>query len=210
MDGAEDGCADAAAAPLLSVTAPPQACAACKHQRKRCGPSCLLAPFFPPEKAREFQWVHRVFGVSNVAKRLRQLVGEDRARAAGAMVWEARCWIEEDPVEGARGRWLRAQREAECLRRQAQQCMLCSGRGMAAANAEMMVVNRPPPSYEHGRLPMAMADLHNYPQYAQLQGGHANVGMVPLPLPRVPPESTFDGFGDQLQQYNPFHGGRLT
>ncbi|KAK9664251.1 hypothetical protein RND81_14G028600 [Saponaria officinalis] len=82
-----------------------QACAACKHQRKRCTDKCILAPFFPAEKVREFQAVHKVFGVSNVQKIVRNLQNdEDRKRAADSLVWEALC-RQKDPILGPFGEY---------------------------------------------------------------------------------------------------------
>lgn len=78
------------------------ACASCKHQRKKCTEKCILAPFFPVEKNREFQAVHKVFGVSNIAKTLKNLNHEDRKRAADSLIWEAFCW-QKDPINGPYG-----------------------------------------------------------------------------------------------------------
>ncbi|KAL8130055.1 hypothetical protein V2J09_019210 [Rumex salicifolius] len=84
-----------------------QACAACKHQRKKCTDKCILAPFFPAEKAREFQAVHKVFGVSNVQKIVKGLAGDDdRKRAADSLIWEAFC-RQRDPVLGPYGEYRR-------------------------------------------------------------------------------------------------------
>ncbi|XXG48381.1 hypothetical protein AAC387_Pa02g2850 [Persea americana] len=47
-----------------------QACAACKHQRKRCS-NCPLAPYFPPGHSQQFENVHRLFGVGNLLKTLK-------------------------------------------------------------------------------------------------------------------------------------------
>lgn len=71
------------AAPISS------ACAACKYQRRKCGPQCMLAPYFPPERQQEFQNAHRLFGVSNIVKKLRKLSPPDRQKAVNSMVFEA-------------------------------------------------------------------------------------------------------------------------
>ncbi|XP_062103002.1 LOB domain-containing protein 2 [Humulus lupulus] len=76
------------------------ACAACKHQRKKCHEGCILAPYFPAERSREFQAVHKVFGVSNVTKMVKNVVAdEDRRKAVDSLVWEA-CCRQKDPVLG--------------------------------------------------------------------------------------------------------------
>lgn len=82
------------------------ACAACKHQRKKCTESCILAPYFPANRSREFQAVHKLFGVSNVTKILKNLMEEDRKAAVESMVWEASC-RQKDPVLGPYGEYAR-------------------------------------------------------------------------------------------------------
>lgn len=61
-----------------------QACAACKYQRRRCTPECLLAPFFPADQPKMFLNVHRLFGVKNIQNLLKEL-GPDQNQKAIAM-----------------------------------------------------------------------------------------------------------------------------
>ncbi|KAF3328828.1 LOB domain-containing protein 7-like protein [Carex littledalei] len=76
------------------------ACAACKHQRRKCEKGCELANYFPSEKMKEFKAVHKVFGVSNLAKLIKANSTEQaRHRAAATLTWEAE-WREKEPVEG--------------------------------------------------------------------------------------------------------------
>ncbi|KAL1821617.1 hypothetical protein ACET3Z_016486 [Daucus carota] len=82
------------------------ACASCRHQRKKCTEKCTLAPFFPVDKNREFQAVHKVFGVSNVTKILKRLNLDDRKRAADSLVWEAFS-RQKDPILGPFGEYRR-------------------------------------------------------------------------------------------------------
>lgn len=86
------------------------ACASCRHQRKKCTEKCTLAPFFPVDKNREFQAVHKVFGVSNVTKILKRLNFEDRKRAADSLVWEAFS-RQKDPILGPFGEYRRVLEE---------------------------------------------------------------------------------------------------
>lgn len=86
------------------------ACASCRHQRKKCTEKCTLAPFFPVDKNREFQAVHKVFGVSNVTKILKRLNFEDRKRAADSLVWEAFS-RQRDPILGPFGEYRRVLEE---------------------------------------------------------------------------------------------------
>nr|GEZ90424.1 hypothetical protein [Tanacetum cinerariifolium] len=82
------------------------ACASCRHQRKKCTEKCVLAPFFPAEKTQDFQAVHKIFGVSNVTKLVKDLSREDGKKAVDSLIWEANCRIK-DPVNGPLGEFLR-------------------------------------------------------------------------------------------------------
>ena len=43
-----------------------RACAACKYQRKKCNPDCVLAPYFPADNPQRFVNFHNLFGVSSI------------------------------------------------------------------------------------------------------------------------------------------------
>ncbi|MCO5569245.1 hypothetical protein L7F22_022956 [Adiantum nelumboides] len=79
-----------------------QACAACKYQRRKCAPDCPLAPYFPPDQPKQFLNVHRLFGVSNILRILRQVSPSLKADAIKSIVYEADAW-ERDPVHGCLG-----------------------------------------------------------------------------------------------------------
>ncbi|KAK1567216.1 hypothetical protein Q3G72_009488 [Acer saccharum] len=91
------------------------ACAACKHQRKKCSDECILAPYFPANRSREFQAVHKVFGVSNVTKIVRNVKEEDRNKVSDSLVWEALC-RQKDPVLGPYGEYMRIYEELKLYR----------------------------------------------------------------------------------------------
>ncbi|KAF9661665.1 hypothetical protein SADUNF_Sadunf19G0092300 [Salix dunnii] len=93
------------------------ACASCKHQRKRCTENCALAPYFPAEKTLEFQAVHKVFGVSNVVKLVKDVIEERRKETVDSLVWEALC-RQNDPVLGCYGKLKRLQEEFDLYRTQ--------------------------------------------------------------------------------------------
>ncbi|XP_062151817.1 LOB domain-containing protein 2 [Alnus glutinosa] len=95
------------------------ACAACKHQRKRCTEGCILAPYFPAHRSREFQAVHKLFGVSNVTKIVRSLKEDDRKMAVDSLVWEASC-RQKDPVLGPYGEYRKVFDELNMYRGQNQ------------------------------------------------------------------------------------------
>ncbi|KAI3464007.1 hypothetical protein Pfo_020670 [Paulownia fortunei] len=66
-----------------------QACAACKYQRRRCTPECLLAPFFPADQPKMFQNVHRLFGVKNIQNLLKELGPDQKAMAMKSIKFHA-------------------------------------------------------------------------------------------------------------------------
>ncbi|TYK09538.1 LOB domain-containing protein 2 [Cucumis melo var. makuwa] len=94
---------------LLQAT---PACAACKHQRKKCHETCPLAPYFPADRNREFQAVHKVFGVSNVTKMVKNVREEDKRKAVDSLIWEAVC-RQNDPVLGPYGEYKRVLEEVK-------------------------------------------------------------------------------------------------
>lgn len=65
------------------------ACAACRHQRKKCSENCVTAPYFSAERTDEFQLVLKVFGVRKITRLLETLALEDRQLAADSFKWEA-------------------------------------------------------------------------------------------------------------------------
>lgn len=93
------------------------ACASCKHQRKRCTEDCALAPYFPAEKTQEFQAVHKVFGVSNVVKLVKDVSEERRKETADSLGWEALC-RQNDPVSGCYGKFKRLKEELDLYKTQ--------------------------------------------------------------------------------------------
>ncbi|XP_039011531.1 LOB domain-containing protein 2-like [Hibiscus syriacus] len=100
------------------------ACAACKHQRKKCDENCILAPYFPADKCREFQAVHKVFGVSNATKIVRNAsTDEDRKKVAYSLIWEAFCW-QKDPVLGPYGDYRKVYDELSLYKKQSQMMIL--------------------------------------------------------------------------------------
>ncbi|KAK1372586.1 LOB domain-containing protein [Heracleum sosnowskyi] len=79
-----------------------QACAACKHQRRKCAPDCALAPYFPPHRQTEFLNVHRLFGVRNIVNTVKNVDPNHREIAVGSMIQEANLRVS-DPVGGSCG-----------------------------------------------------------------------------------------------------------
>lgn len=87
-----------------------QACSACKHQRKKCSDKCTLAPYFPSNKNKEFQAVHKVFGVSNITKMVKSCEETERKRVVESLIWEAIC-RQKDPINGSLGPYKRIYNE---------------------------------------------------------------------------------------------------
>lgn len=79
-----------------------QACASCKHQRRKCDESCELAPYFPASRYREFQNAHRLFGVSNILKILSAVEPSQKEAAAESILMEGNA-RKKDPVHGCLG-----------------------------------------------------------------------------------------------------------
>ncbi|TKY66794.1 LOB domain-containing protein 2 [Spatholobus suberectus] len=86
------------------------ACAPCKHQRKKCSENCILAPYFPSNRSREFHAVHKVFGVSNITKLVKNAKEEDRRRVVDSLIWEA-CCRQRDPIHGPYGEYTKVYNE---------------------------------------------------------------------------------------------------
>ncbi|KAF7142900.1 hypothetical protein RHSIM_Rhsim05G0019200 [Rhododendron simsii] len=66
------------------------ACAACKHQRKRCDSDvCPLARYFPADKSEEFQNVHRIYSVNNLIRILHSVPEHLRHETVETLILEA-------------------------------------------------------------------------------------------------------------------------
>ncbi|KAI3456203.1 hypothetical protein Pfo_012866 [Paulownia fortunei] len=91
------------------------ACAACKYQRKKCMADCILRRHFPADRAEDFKAVHKIFGIANVTKMMREVNSEDQDKIAKSLFWEATMWVQ-DPVRGPYGCFMRLQDELQVLR----------------------------------------------------------------------------------------------
>ncbi|PWA39779.1 LOB domain-containing protein 27 [Artemisia annua] len=79
-----------------------QACAACKYQRKRCTPECLLAPHFRPEQTEIFKNAHKLFGVRNILRILEQIDPSQKTEAMRSIIYQANM-RDRSPVHGCLG-----------------------------------------------------------------------------------------------------------
>ncbi|XP_012852620.1 PREDICTED: LOB domain-containing protein 7-like [Erythranthe guttata] len=120
-----------------------KACAACKHQRRKCDQNCVLAKYFPAEKSDDFENVYHLFGMQNTLKILKSVEEEEGDATIESLIMEAEMRLEH-PVHGhfSVTRKLsieieKTETELEFVRKQIQ---LCKG-----------VDNRPGPSTREGR-----------------------------------------------------------
>ncbi|URE46326.1 Protein LATERAL ORGAN [Musa troglodytarum] len=101
-------------------------CAACKFLRRKCIPGCIFAPYFPPEEPHKFANVHKIFGASNVAKLLNELLPHQREDAVNSLAYEAEARVK-DPVYGCVGAISVLQRQVQRLQKE-----------LDAANADLL------------------------------------------------------------------------
>ncbi|GLT55969.1 hypothetical protein SLA2020_290470 [Shorea laevis] len=85
--------------PRIGTTSSSQACAACKYQRRKCTPDCILAPYFPHHRQRQFLNAHKLFGVSNITKIIKNLVPPDKDIAMRTIMFQSDARAN-DPVGG--------------------------------------------------------------------------------------------------------------
>ncbi|KAA8540285.1 hypothetical protein F0562_024152 [Nyssa sinensis] len=76
-----------------------QACAACKYQRRKCAADCILAPYFPHDRQRQFLNAHKLFGVSNITKIIRNLDQPKKDAAMRTIIFQSDVRAS-DPVGG--------------------------------------------------------------------------------------------------------------
>ncbi|XP_038895915.1 protein LATERAL ORGAN BOUNDARIES-like [Benincasa hispida] len=92
-------------------------CAACKFLRRKCLAACVFAPYFPPEDPQKFANVHKVFGASNVAKLLNDVLPHQRQDAVVSLAYEAEARIR-DPVYGCVGAISFLQKQVQRLQKE--------------------------------------------------------------------------------------------
>ncbi|XP_074570560.1 uncharacterized protein LOC141827226 [Curcuma longa] len=124
------------------------ACAACRHQRRRCKPDCTLAPYFPATDQHKFLNAHRLFGVSNIIKIIANLDPVQRNDAMRTIIFQSDMRAQ-DPVGGC-------YHIVEDLERQIKHCLaelqlvhrqlsICRAQAAAAAAAVDLDVVGPGP-----------------------------------------------------------------
>ncbi|KAL5062747.1 hypothetical protein RYX36_024484 [Vicia faba] len=76
-----------------------QACAACNYQRRKCAPDCILAPYFPHDRHRQFINAHKLFGVNNINKIIMYLDPPHKDQAMRSIIYQSDMRAN-DPVGG--------------------------------------------------------------------------------------------------------------
>ncbi|ESQ48612.1 hypothetical protein EUTSA_v10021306mg [Eutrema salsugineum] len=92
-----------------------QACAACKYQRRKCAPDCLLAPYFPHDRHHQFLNAHKLFGVSNITKIIKSLSPPEKDAAMHTIMFQSDARAN-DPVEGCYSIIRKLHHQIECTR----------------------------------------------------------------------------------------------
>ncbi|XP_057812862.2 LOB domain-containing protein 27 isoform X2 [Cryptomeria japonica] len=154
-----------------------QACAACKYQRRKCSPDCPLAPYFPPDQPKQFLNVHKLFGVSNILRILRQVNDTQKSDAMKSIIYQANA-REKDPVHGCFGIIVllhaqveRLKEELEIVRSQLMVCEQQNQKGGLMQQQIQPVGGHVPLSYQHTPMPASPAAwAYPYVQHSPCEG----------------------------------------
>jgi len=76
-----------------------QACAACKYQRRKCGTSCILAPYFPHDRQKHFLNAHKLFGVGKITNMIKNVPPHLRDHTMSSIIFQSDMRAM-DPVGG--------------------------------------------------------------------------------------------------------------
>jgi len=87
----------------MNIIKPNKACAACKYQRRKCSSECPLAPYFPADKPKMFSNAHRLFGVSNIQRILKEIKDDDQKDVAMRSIIVESDIRAKSPVHGCLG-----------------------------------------------------------------------------------------------------------
>ncbi|CAN1162326.1 LOB domain-containing protein 22 [Linum perenne] len=87
------------------------ACAACKYQRRKCAPDCILTPYFPHDRQRQFLNAHKLFGVRKITKIIENLSNQaHKDEAMRSIIFQSDVRAN-DPVGGCYRIILQLQRQ---------------------------------------------------------------------------------------------------
>ncbi|KAI4389069.1 hypothetical protein MLD38_001333 [Melastoma candidum] len=65
------------------------ACAACKHQRRKCVPGCFFFKYFPADQPQVFRNALRLFGVRNMLNLMKGVPLQLRDEAMASVIYES-------------------------------------------------------------------------------------------------------------------------
>ncbi|XP_012570417.1 uncharacterized protein [Cicer arietinum] len=89
-----------------------QACAACKYQRRKCGPTCILAPYFPHDRQQQFLNAHKLFGVGKITNMIKNVPPNLRGATMSTIMYQSDLRAL-DPVGGCYGQIQQLQSQIE-------------------------------------------------------------------------------------------------
>lgn len=135
------------------------ACAACKYQRRKCSTTCKLAPYFRPDQPKTFQNAHKLFGVRNILKILKEIDPAQVPEAMKSIIYQANV-RDQYPVSGClevmRQLYAHIQMVEEELHAVSTQLAMCKQQQMASvddAPSQLQLAMAPPtnalPYYSH-------------------------------------------------------------
>ncbi|CAN4098512.1 unnamed protein product [Withania somnifera] len=129
---------------LLRVSGTGQACAACKYQRRKCAPDCVLAPYFPHDRQRQFLNAHKLFGVSNITKIIRHLDQPLKDEAMRTIIFQSDVRAN-DPVGGCYRIITDLQRHIDYFKAELEvvlhQLAYCRAQAVAASEQQQIVTD---------------------------------------------------------------------
>ncbi|GFP90756.1 protein lateral organ boundaries [Phtheirospermum japonicum] len=148
---------------------------------------CIFAPYFPPEEPHKFANVHKIFGASNVAKLLNELLPHQRDDAVNSLAYEAEARVR-DPVYGCVGAITFLQRQIDRLQKELDAAndlirFACSDLPAAGPQLPMGVGRRPvfnqtypppplPPPPPGGGGGGPLSDIYNNPNGGGVGGSY--------------------------------------
>ena len=204
-----------------------RACAACRHQRKKCHEDCLFAPHFPADKAEEYKAVHCVFDMSLMAKMFMGLNEYQREEAAKSIIWEAMLW-QKDPVHGPLGKYKELEREYESLQEEFHQlgALLLKqwniGTSSGPSDAGILLPNNSQGAMNYGyyndqgvqiglQSPpvVAVPSISSLPVLMPMQGTHGYNNVAPNNMVQQGQERASQNLSHRVIQDNGINGGSV-
>lgn len=131
-----------ASIPRIGSNGTTQACAACKYQRRKCAPDCILAPYFPHDRQRQFLNAHKLFGVSNITKIIKHLEPPEKDEAMSTIIFQSDVRAN-DPVGGCYRIIKELQRQIEYNKAELElvlhQLAICRAQAQQQAQAQLQI-----------------------------------------------------------------------